>query len=82
MTINFTKSFVKKMLKFLLLKIHFFASRNFAVSNYQKLDEDPGFLRLEKPKKMTKVFIKLKKFASFFKKNAKICDIEKLKTIP
>ena len=71
MTINFTKSFVKKMLKFLLLKIHFIASRNFAVSNYQKLEEDPGFLRLEKPKKMTKVFIKLKNLQVFSKRMQK-----------
>ena len=60
------------MLKFAnLIENSFIATRNGVVTYYQTLEEVPWSLSLEKPKN-----------DKFSKKNANICVIKMLKTIP
>ena len=59
-----------------ILKKNSITSRNNTVTYHQTLEEAPWFLMLDKPKNRQKFSKTLKKFASFFKKIAKIREVE------
>ena len=82
---KFSKN-LKKLPKYIILKLekHSNASRGYAVTYYQALEEVLLLLRLEKPKKIIILFFlkTLTKLQVSFKKTAEICDFKKFETIP